>query len=43
MYESFQFSILKILPSNLSYDEVIDMENKSKYKLLTRKFELNDN
>ena len=43
MYESFQFSILKILHSNLSYDEVIDTENKSKYKLLTRKFELNDN
>ena len=42
-YKSFQFSILEVLPSNLSNDEVIDKENKYKDKLLTKKFGLNDN
>lgn len=42
-YKSFQFSILQVLPSNLTNDEVIEVENKYKDKLLTRKFGLNDN
>jgi len=42
-YKSFQFSILQVLPSNLTNDEVIKIESKYKDKLLTRKFGLNDN
>ncbi|WP_405309886.1 GIY-YIG nuclease family protein [Methanobrevibacter sp.] len=44
-YKSFQFSILHILPKAISEDEVIDIENRYKDKLLTRseEFGLNGN
>ena len=42
-YHPFQFSILQILPKNLSDDEVIQIENRYKDKLQTREFGLNDN
>ena len=44
-YEAFQFSILHVLPKAISDDEVINIENRYKDKLLTReeKFGLNDN
>jgi hypothetical protein len=42
-YKNFQFSILQILPQNTSPEEVIEIENLFKSKLLTRKFGLNKN
>lgn len=44
-YKSFQFSILHILPKAIAEEEVINIENRYKDKLLTRseKFGLNDN
>lgn len=42
-YNEFQFSILRVLPSDMDKDEVIRIENKFKEKLLTRKFGLNAN
>ena len=42
-FKSFQFSILQVLPPNLSNEEVIAVESKFKDKLLTREFGLNDN
>jgi len=42
-YENFQFSILQIMPKNLSPEEVIELENLYKNKLLTRDFGLNKN
>lgn len=42
-YRSFEFSVLEILPKNLSQDEVIHKENIWKDKLHTREFGLNDN
>ena len=42
-YISFQFSILQVLPPNLTNDEVISVESKFKDKLLTREFGFNDN
>ncbi len=42
-YKHFQFSILQILPKNLSDDEVIKIESLYKDKLLTRQFGMNSN
>jgi calcineurin-like phosphoesterase family protein len=42
-YENFQFSILQILPKNMSPEEVIELENLFNSKLLSRKFGLNMN
>ena len=42
-YKYFQFSILQILPKNLSDDEVIKIESLYKDKLLTRQFGMNSN
>lgn len=42
-YKSFQFSILQVLPPNLTNDEVISVESKFKDKLLTREFGFNEN
>lgn len=42
-YENFQFSILQVLPKTISPEEVIEIENLYKNKLLTRKFGLNTN
>lgn len=39
----FEFSVLQILPKNLSDDEVIHVENLWKEKLHTRDFGLNEN
>lgn len=42
-YKDFQFSVLQILPKNITNDEVINIENLWKNKLQTREFGLNDN
>jgi len=42
-YLKFEFSVLQILPKNLSDDEVIHVENLWKEKLHTRDFGLNEN
>lgn len=42
-YRQFEFSVLQILPKNMSDDEVIHVENLWKRKLHTRDFGLNDN
>lgn len=42
-YRKFQYSVLQILPKNLSEEEVIDVEKLWKDKLHTREFGLNDN
>ena len=38
-----QFSVLQILPKNMTSEEIIQAENLWKDKLLTRKFGWNDN
>ena len=43
IYKSFQFSILQVLPSNISDKEVISIETNFKNKLLTKDCGLNDN
>jgi hypothetical protein len=42
-YTEFQFSILQILPKNLTDDEIINIESLYKKKLLTKEFGMNDN
>lgn len=42
-YRKFQYSVLQILPKNLSEEEVIDVEKLWKDKLHTKEFGLNDN
>lgn len=42
-HKHFQFSILQILPKNLSDEEVIKIESLYKDKLLTRQFGMNSN
>ncbi len=42
-YRQFEFSVLQILPKNLSDEEVIHVENLWKKKLHTREFGLNEN
>ena len=42
-YHAFQFSILQILPKTLTDEEVVQIENLWKKKLLTNKFGMNDN
>ena len=42
-YRQFEFSVLQILPKNLSDEEVINVENLWKKKLHTREFGLNEN
>ncbi len=42
-YHAFQFSVLQILPKNLSEDEVIQIENLWKRKLLSITFGMNEN
>ena len=42
-YKDFEFSVLQILPKNLSDEEVINIENLWKKKLHTREFGLNEN
>ena len=42
-YRKFDFSVLQILPKNLSNEEVINVESLWKKKLHTREFGLNDN
>ncbi len=42
-YKNFQFSVLQILPKNLSNDEVISIESQYKDKLLTRQYGMNSN
>jgi len=42
-YENFQFSILQILPKTITQEEVTNIENLYKRKLLTKEFGLNDN
>lgn len=42
-YEFFQFSVLQILPKNITDEEIIKIEGLWKNKLQTRKFGMNDN
>ncbi len=42
-YKEFQFSILQILPKNLTDDEIINIETLYKKKLLSKEFGMNDN
>ena len=42
-YHQFQFSILQMLPKTVTNDEIIQIENLYKKKLLTCSFGLNDN
>lgn len=42
-YHAFQFSILQILPKNVTVEEVIEIETLWKNKLLSIKFGMNDN
>ena len=42
-YHAFQFSILQILPKTITDEEVIQIENLWKSKLLSTKFGMNDN
>ena len=42
-YHQFQFSILQMLPKTVTNDEIIQIENLYKKKLLTISFGLNDN
>ncbi len=42
-YHAFQFSILQILPKTLTDEEVVQIENLWKKKLLTHKFGMTDN
>lgn len=42
-YHHFQFSILQILPKNITADEVISIEGLYKKKLLSIKFGMNEN
>lgn len=42
-YQYFQFSILQVLPKNLSDDEVISVESLYKKKLLSKEFGMNKN
>jgi hypothetical protein len=42
-YRDFQFTILQILPKNLTDDEIIKIESLFKRKFLTKEFGLNDN
>ena len=42
-YHSFQFSILQILPKNISPDEAVQVETLYKKKLLSMKFGMNKN
>lgn len=42
-FENFQFSILQILPKTLTQDEVINVEDLYKQKLLSKEFGLNYN
>lgn len=42
-YTLFQFSILQVLPKNMSADMVIEAESAYKDKLLTRQFGMNSN
>jgi len=42
-YKNFQFSILQILPKTITQEEVTNIENLYKRKLLTKEFGLNDN
>ena len=42
-YEHFQFSVLQILPKNITEEDIIKIENLWKNKLQTRKFGMNDN
>lgn len=42
-YKEFQFSILQILPKNLTNDEIIKIESLYKKKLMSKEFGMNDN
>lgn len=42
-YQYFQFSILQILPKNITADEVISIESLYKRKLLSIEFGMNEN
>ena len=42
-YKNFQFSILQILPKNLSDEQVVQTESLWKKKLLSLQFGMNDN
>ncbi len=42
-FHAFQFSILQVLPKTLSDEQVINIENLWKDKLLTRKYGMNGN
>lgn len=42
-YEDFQFSILQILPKNITAEEVIEIENLFKGKLLSTEHGMNEN
>lgn len=42
-YKHFQFSILQILPKNLTPEDVVRIENRFKKKLLSQEFGLNGN
>ncbi len=42
-YKEFQFSILQILPKNLTDDEIIKIESLYKKKLMSKEFGMNDN
>lgn len=42
-YHAFQFSILQILPKTIISDDVIEIENLWKKKLLSMTFGMNDN
>ncbi|WP_232187894.1 GIY-YIG nuclease family protein [Cohnella silvisoli] len=42
-YEYFQFSILQIIPKNITAEEVIEVENLYKKKLMSIDFGMNEN
>lgn len=42
-YENFQFSILQILPKNITAEEVVEIENLYKRKLMSIKYGMNEN
>ena len=42
-YQSFQFSILQILPKTITQDEIIHIESLWKKKLLSARFGMNEN
>lgn len=42
-YKKFQYSILQLLPKNITVEMAVDAENKWKEKLCTREYGYNDN